>query len=142
MPNFLRVEEWEKSKPEKYMNSNIEKEKTGGVKTSAMPGEIRKKIDKASIAIGKVLGADQVESVMESLTKGFLGGLDDCKPVKTANANYLKNLPDKPCELIGVHTNLKLYGSIKAPDSKKDVAQEESKKAADESAKADDSSKK
>jgi hypothetical protein len=89
-----------------------------GIKTSDMPLRIEEKIRKNYNSFKAASGEVAAEKLIKELAAALVAEQDNSKVINTANRSYLDRITDDPAIQAGLHFNLKVYGSLKAPDAK------------------------
>lgn len=103
----------------------VAKAEKPGIKTSDMPLRIEEKIRKNYNSFKAASGEVAAEKLIKELTAAFVADQDNSKVIKTANRSYLDRIPDDPAKQAGLHFNLKIHGSLKAPEEKSEDGTEE-----------------
>lgn len=89
-----------------------------GIKTSEMPSRIEAKIRKNFNSFRAAIGEAGAETLIKELAAALVADQDNSKVIKTANRSYLDRITDDPAIQAGLHFNLKIHGSLKAPVAK------------------------
>ena len=110
-------------KPTKTMKRKLkpaeEKRPKVYVKHADMPDAIRKKLQMNIAMICKTRSEQEAIKMIEELTVAYVFEHENHKPSQLANANYINGISDDPGIQIGLHSNLRMYGSLNRPAENK-----------------------
>ena len=89
------------------------------VKHADIRDEIRKKLQMNFPMICKTRSEQEATNMIEELTVAYVLEHENHKPSQLANANYINGISDDPGTQIGLHSNLRMYGSLNRPTENK-----------------------